>query len=352
MDGSGSGEPGDERDPRSTGRHARDDEGSSYSADHAASAADQAASDADQTASDTDQTDAERDDDDATGDQLASDEDQRLADQVHADQEQQVGGDAGGDEYEASRLAREARTVRRLASHVERTTTAQTRRATADARDATATRRDRVARRRDAEADAWDQANAASRASLTQKFEELRVHAAADRRRAAEDRAAAAKDRARLEAELHTAHLDDLTGAYRREVGMLTLRHEMDRARRAGGQFVIAFVDINGMKQVNDRDGHAAGDQVLKTLVWTMRSKLRSFDPVLRYGGDEFVAGLGGIGVDEVARRFDAIEESVEQEVGVGFSIGLAELEPDETLEHLLERADARLLEAKQGHRR
>ena len=128
---------------------------------------------------------------------------------------------------------------------------------------------------------------------------------------------------------------------------MLTLRHEMERALRAGGHFVIAFVDIDGMKQVNDRDGHQAGDHVLQTLVWTMRSKLRSFDPVLRYGGDEFVAGLGGMEVDAVAQRFESIEESVEQEVGVGFSVGLAELQPDETLEHLIARADARLLEAK-----
>jgi diguanylate cyclase (GGDEF)-like protein len=347
MDGTESGQPGDERDPGSTGGRDREFEKSASGADHATSAADQTGSDADQTASDADQTDAERDDADATGDQLASDADQRLADQAHRDD-----GDAGGGEYEASRLAREARTIRRLASHVDRAATARTRRATAEVRDATATRRDRVASQRDAEADAWDEANAASRASLTKKFEELRVHAAADRRRAADDRAAAARERARLEAELHHAHLDDLTGAYRREAGMLTLKHEMDRARRAGGRFVIAFVDIDGMKQVNDRDGHAAGDHVLQTLVWTMRSKLRSFDPVLRYGGDEFVVGLGGLGVEEAAQRLEAIEESVEHEVGVGFSVGLAELEPDEALEHLLERADARLLDAKQGHAR
>jgi diguanylate cyclase (GGDEF)-like protein len=340
MDGSHSGEPQGERDPQSTAQRTR-------KAERSTSAADQVASDADQTSSDADQTAAERDDADATSDQVASDEDQRLADLGHG-----VVDDAGEDGYRTSRLAREAGTLRRLASHVDRATTARTRRDTAEARDLTATRRDQVASRRDAKAEEWDLANAASPASLTEKFEELRARASADRRRAADDRVAAARERARLEAELYTAHLDDLTGAYRREVGMLTLRHEMDRARRADGQFVIAFVDIDGMKQVNDRDGHAAGDHVLQTLVWTMRSKLRSFDPVLRYGGDEFVAGLGGLDVDEAARRFDAIEELVEHEVGVGFSVGLAELEPDETLEQLLARADARLLDAKQGHSR
>ena len=311
--------------------------------ERSASGADQNASDADQTSSDTDQTDAERDDADARIDQLASDEDQRLANQRHLD-DHDPSEDAG---YEASRQAREAGTLRRLASHVGRTSTARNRGATADTRDATSVKRDEQARRRDTQAELWDQANAASRTPLADKFEQLRARAAADRRRAAEDRAAAALERARLEAELHTAHLDDLTGAYRREVGMLTLQHEIDRARRADGRFVVAFIDIDGMKQVNDRDGHAAGDHVLQTLVWTMHSNLRSFDPVVRYGGDEFVAGLGSVDVEEVARRFDAIEQSVEREVGVGFTVGLAELEPDETLEALMERADARLLSAK-----
>ncbi len=158
---------------------------------------------------------------------------------------------------------------------------------------------------------------------------------------------AAALERARLEAELNSAHLDDLTGAYRREIGALALTHEIDRARRGDGRFVIAFVDIDGMKQVNDRDGYAAGDQVLKTLVWHMRSNLRSFDPVVRYGGDEFIAGLSGVAIEEVGRRFATIDQSVRSAVGVGISVGLAELEPDETLDQLTARADAALLVAK-----
>jgi len=222
--------------------------------------------------------------------------------------------------------------------------------ATADARDVTAAERDEIASRRDAQAEAWDQENAASRRSLAEKFRQLRARAANDRHGAAEDRAAAARERARLEAELHTAHLDDLTGAYRRDVGLLTLKNEIDRARRADGRFVVAFVDIDGLKQVNDRDGHAAGDHVLQTLIWTVRSNLRSFDPVLRYGGDEFVVGLAGVDVAEAARRFETIERALLREVGVGFSVGLAELESDEPLEALLARADARLLDVKPKH--
>ena len=101
-----------------------------------------------------------------------------------------------------------------------------------------------------------------------------------------------ALDRARLEAELQRAHLDGLTGAFRREMGRLALRNEIDRARRADGKFVIAYIDVDGLKGVNDRNGHAAGDRVLRMLVATMRANLRSYDPIVRFGGDEFVCGI------------------------------------------------------------
>jgi diguanylate cyclase (GGDEF)-like protein len=101
------------------------------------------------------------------------------------------------------------------------------------------------------------------------------------------------------------------------------------------------------MKQVNDRDGHAAGDHVLLTLVWRVRARLRPFDPIVRYGGDEFVAGLGGACMEEAEERFDLVCTEMCDELGVGITVGLAELEPDETLQQLTNRADASLAEAK-----
>lgn len=86
---------------------------------------------------------------------------------------------------------------------------------------------------------------------------------------------------------------------------------------------------------------------MLQILVLALRSNLRSFDPMVRYGRDEFVCGLGGVDQDVVARRFDVIERSVQSDVGVGISVGLAGLEPDDTLEQLTACADASLLFAK-----
>jgi diguanylate cyclase (GGDEF)-like protein len=170
---------------------------------------------------------------------------------------------------------------------------------------------------------------------------------AAERESAANDRGDAARERVRLEKALRGAALDDLTGLDRRKIGRLALTNEIDRARRGDGRFVVAFVDVDGLKQVNDRDGHAAGDHVLRTLAATLRSNLRSFDPIVRYGGDEFVCGLGGIDPEGVDRRFGAIDQALQDAVGVGITVGLASLLPNDTLDKLISRADAALLDCK-----
>ncbi|MDQ3937275.1 MAG: GGDEF domain-containing protein, partial [Chloroflexota bacterium] len=168
----------------------------------------------------------------------------------------------------------------------------------------------------------------------------------------ANDRAEAALQRARLEAEVRTAHLDDLTGAYRREMGRLALSHELDRARRRDGRFVLAFVDVDDLKGINDRDGHPAGDQALQRVVSTMRQLLRSYDPIMRYGGDEFVAGMGGVDLDEAERRFGAIQATLRREAGISITVGLAALADGENADQLTARADRALSSQRVAGRR
>ena len=157
-------------------------------------------------------------------------------------------------------------------------------------------------------------------------------------------------ERARLEAELQRAHLDALSGAFRREVGRLALRNEIERARRADGKFVIAFIDVDGLKGVNDRDGHAAGDRVLRMLAAIMRANLRPYDPIVRFGGDEFICGISSIDPGEVQHRIGVIDQSLRHATGVGITAGLASLTGAmESVDELTERADAALIEAKQN---
>jgi hypothetical protein len=89
-----------------------------------------------------------------------------------------------------------------------------------------------------------------------------RQQAVLDREQARLDRAQATLDREDDERQDYL--LDDLTGTLRRGPGFRELEHEIDRARREGNPLVVAFVDIDGLKEVNDRGGHAAGDQLLR----------------------------------------------------------------------------------------
>jgi diguanylate cyclase (GGDEF)-like protein len=214
--------------------------------------------------------------------------------------------------------------------------------------------RDLTASERDSRTAAEITAGADPNALLLRELEKLRTQAAAERARAAADRAraateraSAARERARLEAELLSAHLDDLTGAYRREMGRLALSHEIDRAQRSDGRFVVAFVDVDGLKAVNDHDGHAAGDRVLQVVVSSIRKRLRSFDPIVRFGGDEFVCGLGGTDIAEAERRFGAIAVAIKAEAHASISVGLAAFAMGDTADQLTQRADAAMLETR-----
>jgi diguanylate cyclase (GGDEF)-like protein len=326
-----------------------------WDTDHSSADADQSAADSDQTASDADQTASGKDQTSADRDQRASDRDQATADRDRATDHTQTEAEVNA--YNASRDERETVTSERLGTRLTRADTSRD-------RDETATQRDRVADARDEAGHARDDHAAASARSAVDPDSPLllqlelvqaaaaadRARAAADRERAAQDRRNAARERERLEAELHSAHLDGLTGAYRREMGQLALSHEIDRARRSDGRFVLAFVDVDRLKAVNDREGHAAGDRVLQAVVHAIRTRLRSFDPIIRYGGDEFVCGLGGTDLAEARRRFDEIGVAIEKDTEVGISVGLAPLGAEDTADQLIERADAAMLEIKATH--
>jgi diguanylate cyclase (GGDEF)-like protein len=316
--------------------------------------ADQTSADADQTSSDSDQTGSAIDLAGAASDQRASDHDQAIADREHAAGSHTLAEDSA---YDAARAERQSVAAERRGTRDKRVVTARD-------RDDTANARDRVAEARDAGGEVPSgvlpdtSALAEHEALLLRQLEALaaeaaadRARAAADRARAATDRANAARERARLQAELDRAHLDELTGAFRREMGQQALANEIDRARRYDGRFVLAFVDVDDLKLVNDRDGHAAGDRALQDVVQTIRSRLRSFDPIIRFGGDEFVCGLPATDLLEATFRFDAIRLAVAVDAHVGISVGLAALAPGDTVDTLTERADAAMLAVKAQHR-
>jgi diguanylate cyclase (GGDEF)-like protein len=309
---------------------------------------DQTLSDADQTQSDTDQTGSDRDQDSADRDQAASDLDQAAADREQVSPAGEYGV-ATADRKRASD-ERAATAAERARTAAERLGAAHVRDLTAQARDLAAIERDHAAEAREAVGNGTDTTSDAARrlAAARARAAHDRARAAADRAGAAADREAAADDRVQATIDLRHAYHDDLTGALRRDMGEVALQHELDRARRNHDRLVLAFIDVDKLKLINDRDGHRAGDALLQAVVTTMRAKLRSFDPVVRYGGDEFVCALAGTKPTDATARFAEIKSELAREHHeAGISVGVVELEDGETLDELIMRGDAALYAAK-----
>jgi diguanylate cyclase (GGDEF)-like protein len=121
----------------------------------------------------------------------------------------------------------------------------------------------------------------------------------------------------------------------------LELEHEVDRARRTGDAFVLAFVDVNNLKARNDQHGHLAGDELLRKIADTLRANVRSYDLVVRYGGDEFVCGFPALEVNDAAERFARINEDLAASDDASVAFGLAELEEGDSLTDLISKADS-----------
>jgi diguanylate cyclase (GGDEF)-like protein len=225
-------------------------------------------------------------------------------------------------------------------------------------RDDAAAARDRAAEDRDAELAKLEGSLGGKSprvASVMSEAKRLRAQAALDRAFAADDRRLAARDRDRsarereesLEA-LRGAHFDELTGALRRGFGEERLRGEIERAHHSDGRLVLAIVDVDGLKEVNDTDGHFAGDQLLCDLVAAIRANIRTFGPIVRLGGDEFAFTIAGIDSSDMGERCALIRADLARRPSGGkFTVGVAELLPDSDLSDLLGRADAALLEGR-----
>ena len=150
---------------------------------------------------------------------------------------------------------------------------------------------------------------------------------------------------------------DALTGAYGRSWLLPELRAWRELVRRDVQQCCVAFMDVDNLKEVNDRHGHLVGDQVLTGAVRYVTSHLRRYDKVFRYGGDEFLLSLPGVDLQGALHLIERIREGFGRQVfavsSEGFkvfssaSFGVAQLEADVSIEESIDRADKALLRAK-----
>jgi diguanylate cyclase (GGDEF)-like protein len=154
------------------------------------------------------------------------------------------------------------------------------------------------------------------------------------------------------------ADTDYLTGLLNRRAFDVEFRRQCDRAQRSGLPLAVAMFDLDHFKQVNDRHGHAAGDQVLRDFAALLERELRSGDTLARVGGEEFAVVLFGVELDDavsfagrVARELQASGGGATQLLST--SAGVAALsDADAVPAALLLVADRALYAAKAAGRR
>ena len=163
------------------------------------------------------------------------------------------------------------------------------------------------------------------------------------------------------EAAQKLALTDPLTGAFNRRTFLELAEKEIARTRRARGSLSLIMLDLDHFKQMNDRNGHLAGDEVLKGVVAITLTCLRKEDFLVRYGGEEFCILLPSVAIDRAAVMAERIREAVEQArfsfkgraLSVTISIGVTTLSMDgnENVDTVVNRADEALYAAKKAGR-
>lgn len=152
----------------------------------------------------------------------------------------------------------------------------------------------------------------------------------------------------------HQAMHDELTGLFNRKHANEVIRQLDDEGK--AGSVSIMFLDLDGFKRINDRYGHAAGDEVLSTVARRLSAAVQYESTLARWGGDEFVVILPDGGprqILELSQRIRCLfAEPVMTSFGrhlIGCSIGLASAGTDQSLEHVLALADEKMYAEKQS---
>jgi len=190
------------------------------------------------------------------------------------------------------------------------------------------------------------------------------------RRAEAEASSWLAAEVARLEAELAAmrvraaeleAHVerDPLTGVLNRRGFERELRRASAYLERYGGAAALIYLDLDGLKPVNDHHGHAAGDAILRSVAATLVGAVRASDSVARLGGDEFAVLLWNLSVQAASTKAAALEERIaaanvvwgDERLTVGASAGAAVLSAGDDVAQIIARADAAMYVRKRERR-
>jgi len=157
---------------------------------------------------------------------------------------------------------------------------------------------------------------------------------------------------------LYSGRHDSLTGLLNHSTAKMQLSQLLNDAL-PHGNLVVGMIDIDHFKSINDNYGHPVGDQVIRSLAWLLRGRLRNSDLIGRYGGEEFIVALPESKIERAIALFNRIREDFSAlphthangSVQATFSCGLATLPGYASASELIEAADHALLEAKRRGR-
>ncbi|MDO8892084.1 MAG: diguanylate cyclase [Sulfurimicrobium sp.] len=154
--------------------------------------------------------------------------------------------------------------------------------------------------------------------------------------------------------------VDHLTGVWNRSGMQHKLEEEHDRMVRGGQPCCVCMVDLDDFKRINDTYGHPVGDQVLRATTQLLNDKLRKYDAIFRYGGEEFLLCLPGsvledalVLMERLRSELAALPIEIKDKgvIHVSASFGLAMMSLDENVASTIEQADHALLSAKANGR-
>jgi diguanylate cyclase len=165
--------------------------------------------------------------------------------------------------------------------------------------------------------------------------------------------------RENLEEQRQKALIDPLTGLPNRAAWSERLEHEVAQWQQHGNSLLLAMLDLDHFKRINDNYGHLAGDRVLKLIASVLRKRLRGGDFIARFGGEEFVLLVPDTPLTSGVKLAEALRAAIEscpfhfkgEPVTVTVSMGMTAFKPGEHSDSVLKRADQALYRAKNAGR-
>lgn len=170
------------------------------------------------------------------------------------------------------------------------------------------------------------------------------------------------EERIRAEEKLkYFAAVDSLTGCYNRGMGLAFVENEIKHIKRNEGLFSICFIDVNGLKYVNDRFGHFEGDELLVMVCKFIKEVIGDNHILCRLGGDEFLILFQNNREKDVERMIERILSNIEMKndkklkpYDISFSYGICQVDytNDSTIDEIIKIADAKMYENKQKYKK